>query len=115
MLCTALLIGVTLLAQSDQAKPNRSADTKPKPFYTPSPEYTESARQDRIEGAVILSVNIDADGHPHDPKVLKSLRADLDEKAIEAVKTWRFLPATKDGKPVPFFLSLEIDFHLPSK
>jgi len=36
----------------------------------------------------------------------------LDEKAIEAVKTWRFEPAMKDGKPAPALIRLEVHFHL---
>jgi TonB family protein len=36
----------------------------------------------------------------------------LDEKAIEAVKNWRFEPAMKDGHPVPVQIAVEVDFHL---
>jgi len=37
---------------------------------------------------------------------------ELDEKAIEAVKKWKFAPALKDGKPIPAKLAVELDFHL---
>jgi TonB family protein len=112
-----LIFAVAVAAQTDQSKVklNRAADTKPKAFYTPSPEYTDSARHDKIQGTSILAVDVDSEGHPHGMSVLKSLRPDLDEKAKEAVSKWRFLPATKDGKPVPFTLSVELDFHLPQK
>jgi TonB family protein len=113
----ALLLAAAVAAQTDEGatNANRIADTKPKAFYTPGPEYTDSARRDKIQGTAILAVDVDSEGHPRGMKVLKSLRPDLDDKAKEAVSKWRFLPATKDGKPVPFTLSIELDFHLPQR
>lgn len=37
----------------------------------------------------------------------------LDEKAIEAVKRWKFKPAMKDGKPVAVAVNIQIVFRLP--
>jgi TonB family protein len=52
------------------------------------------------------------DGKPHNIRVVRTLGLGLDEKAIEAVKNWRFKPAMKDGKPVAVQISVEVEFHL---
>jgi TonB family protein len=113
-LSLAILFAGMAMAQSDQgtAKSNQAEDTKPKSLYVPQPQYTNSARQDRIQGTVTLKTTIDADGRPSGTKIVKSLRSDLDWRAIETVNTWKFRPAMKDGKPVPFTMSIDVDFRL---
>jgi TonB family protein len=61
---------------------------------------------------VTLSAVIGIDGKAHDVKVVKSLEPSLDVNAVEVVKTWRFAPATKDGRPVAAAIRLEVDFRL---
>ena len=53
-----------------------------------------------------------ADGRPRDIRVARSLGMGLDEKAIEAVRTWRFEPARKDGNPVAVQINVEVSFRL---
>ena len=84
----------------------------PRPLHTPDPKYSKSAKKQGIEGIVTLSAVIGTDGKAHDVKVVKSLEPSLDANAIEAVKTWKFAPATKDGRPVAVAMHLEIDFKL---
>jgi TonB family protein len=84
----------------------------PRPLHTPEPKYSKSARKQKIEGVVTLSVIVGVDGKAHDVKVVKSLEPTLDANAIEAVKTWKFAPATKDGRPVAVEMRLEVDFKL---
>lgn len=84
----------------------------PRPLHTPEPKYSKSARKQKIEGIVTLSVVIGTDGKAHDVKVVKSLEPSLDANAIEAVKNWKFAPATKDGHPVAVAMRLEIDYKL---
>jgi TonB family protein len=56
---------------------------------------------------------VETDGRPYDIRVLRSLpQYGLDEKAIEAVKKWRFKPAMKDNTPVAVYISVEVDFRL---
>jgi periplasmic protein TonB len=55
---------------------------------------------------------VDRDGKPRDIRVLRTLGLGLDEKAMEAVKNWRFEPALKDGKPVDVQITVEVTFHL---
>jgi len=84
----------------------------PKPVYTPDPEYSEEARKSKYQGVVVLWLVIGPDGHPHEIKVARPLGMGLDEKAIEAVRTWRFEPAKKDGQPVPVQMNVEVSFRL---
>ena len=86
-----------------------SAPTK---LSSPEPQYSEEARQAKIEGTVTLFVIVGCDGIPRDVRVVKGLGHGLDEKAIEAIKTWRFNPSLKDGKPVPAQINLDVTFHL---
>ncbi|MGA9497166.1 MAG: energy transducer TonB, partial [Terriglobales bacterium] len=72
----------------------------PRLTYSPDPEYSEEARKAKFQGTCVLWVVVGADGRPRDIKVARTLGLGLDEKAIEAVKTWRFEPGKKDDKPV---------------
>jgi TonB family protein len=84
----------------------------PRPIYDPDPEYSEQARQAKYQGAVLLWVVVGPDGRPRDIRVQRSLGMGLDEKAIEAVKQWRFEPARKDGQPVAVQVNIEVNFRL---
>jgi feruloyl esterase len=84
----------------------------PRALHTPEPKYSKSARKQNIQGIVKLSVIIGRDGKVYDPKVLKSLEPSLDANAVEAVKKWKFVPATKDGHPVAVEMTLEVDYSL---
>jgi TonB family protein len=84
----------------------------PRPIFSPDPEYSEEARKAKYQGVVVLGLVVGPDGRPRDMKVLRSLGLGLDEKAIEAVKNWRFEPAVKDNKPVSVYISVEVDFRL---
>lgn len=85
----------------------------PVPIHKAEPEYTEAARNAKIEGAVLIKFVVDENGVPTEPKVVRSLDKGLDENAIEALKQWRFKPALKGGKPVPTSANIEINFRLP--
>ncbi len=84
----------------------------PRAVYAPDPEYSEEARKAKYQGTVILWVIIGPDGRPRDIRVQRSLGMGLDEKAIEAVKLWKFEPARKDGQPVPVQINVEVNFRL---
>jgi periplasmic protein TonB len=84
----------------------------PKAIYAPDPEYSEEARKVKHMGTVVLWLVVGPDGKPRDIRVLRTLGLGLDEKAIEAVKNWRFEPAMKDGKPVSVQINVEVNFHL---
>ena len=84
----------------------------PKAIYAPDPEYSEEARKVKHMGVVVLWLVVGPDGKPRDIRVVRTLGLGLDEKAIEAVKNWRFEPALKDGKPVAVQVNIEVNFHL---
>jgi TonB family protein len=84
----------------------------PKAIYSPDPEYSEEARKVKHMGTVVLWLVVGPDGKPRDIRVARTLGLGLDEKAIEAVRSWRFEPARKDGKPVAVQVNIEVNFHL---
>jgi periplasmic protein TonB len=84
----------------------------PKAIYQPEPEYSEEARKAKFQGTCVLWLIVDPDGKPRDIKVQRTLGLGLDEKAIEAVKNWRFEPARLNGKAVPVPVSVEVEFRL---
>ncbi len=84
----------------------------PRAIYMPDPEYSEEARKAKYQGVCVLWLVVGPDGRPRDIKVARTLGLGLDEKAIEAVKTWRFEPAMKDGKPVAVQINVEVQFRL---
>jgi TonB family protein len=76
------------------------------------PEYSEEARKAKYQGVVLLYVEVDPTGKAINIRVLHSLGLGLDEKAMEAVKKWRFKPGVKDGKPVTVQAQIEVNFRL---
>ncbi len=84
----------------------------PRPVYDPDPDYSEEARKAHWQGTVVLTIIVGPDGRVHDVKVARSLGLGLDEKAMEAVKTWKFDPARKDGQAVAVQVNIEVNFHM---
>ena len=84
----------------------------PRAMDTPDPEYSEEARKAKYQGVCILWLIVGPDGKPRDVKIARSLGMGLDQKAIDAVKRWKFEPAMKDGKPVAVQINVEVNFRL---
>jgi TonB family protein len=84
----------------------------PRAIYSPEPEFSEEARRSKYQGEVTMLATIGADGRPRDLLVVRSLGMGLDEKALEAVRTWRFEPGKKDGRPVAVQMNIIVSFHL---
>ena len=84
----------------------------PKAVFAPDPEYSEEARKAKYQGTCVLWLIVGPDGRTRDIKVARTLGLGLDEKAIEAVKQWKFEPAMKDGKPVAVQINVEVSFRL---
>lgn len=80
--------------------------------YCPYPAYTNEARKNKIQGVVVLLVTVTLEGRVGNIKLVKSPDQSLSEKAIEAVRNWRFKPATKDGVPLTVMVPIEVGFHL---
>ena len=94
--------------------PGAAADAPGKPLLIRrvEPQYSDEARDAKIEGTVLLSVFIDTLGFPRDVQVVQSLGHGLDEKAKEAVAQWRFVPAARAGITEGSYAHVEVGFRL---
>jgi len=84
----------------------------PRAIYSPEPDYSDEARLTKHQGVVTIFAIVGPDGRPRDIQVARSLGMGLDEKAVEAVRKWKFEPGTKDGHPVAVQICVEVNFHL---
>ena len=85
----------------------------PSCVYCPDPKYSEEARKAKYQGTVVLQAVITPDGRATEIQVVKGPGLGLEEKAVEAVKLWRFKPAMgPGGKPVPVIVPIEVTFRL---
>jgi TonB family protein len=80
--------------------------------YKPEPDFSEEARKAKYQGVVTVSCVVGPDGRIRDMQIVRPLGMGLDEKALEALKNWRFEPAKKDGVPVAVKVAVEVEFHL---
>ena len=64
-----------------------------------------------LTGTVVLDVVLLEDGTPRIVRILRSLRTDLDDIAVEAFAQWRFSPAQKDGRPIKVRMNAAVRFH----
>jgi protein TonB len=82
-------------------------------LYCPSPQYSDEARKAKYQGTVTLLVTVMPDGRAVNISVVKGPGLGLEEKAIEAVRTWKFKPALgPNGKIVPTIVPIEVTFRL---
>jgi periplasmic protein TonB len=84
----------------------------PQVVHSVQPEFTEEARQANHEGTVAIQLIVDQQGNPQNVHVVRSLGMGLDQKAIAAVRQYRFRPAMYQGHPVSVQMVIEVDFHL---
>jgi len=92
-------------------QPERNV-TPPHVTFMPDPEYSDLARKKKIQGVILLSLTVGTDGTTHDITVEKGIGYGLDEKAVEAVRRWKFTPALKDGQPIERQIKAEVNFRL---
>ena len=76
----------------------------------PEPSYTDEARANKVIGTVILKVVFTSKGTVENIHVVRELPYGLTERAIEAAKKIKFVPAMKDGHPVSMWMQLEYVF-----
>jgi len=84
----------------------------PRAIFAPDPEYSEEARKAKYQGTVVLWVEVGPDGKPRQIRPQRTLGMGLDEKAMEAVRTWKFEPARLNGQPVAVQINVEVNFRL---
>ena len=86
--------------------------TRPRVLRKPEPEYTDDARANKTRGVVVLRCIFTADGRVRNIGVIKGLPDGLTERAIDVARQIKFIPATKDGKPVAIWMQLEYNFEV---
>lgn len=86
--------------------------TPPKTTYDREPEYSEQARREKYSSIVHVAGTVDPQGAFTDLCVSESAGKGLDEKAMQAVKTWKFEPAMLRGEPVATRINVEVSFQL---
>lgn len=92
--------------------PNATRDLRPTITYKERAKYTEDARQHRVQGTVLLSLVLGADGRIYDVRVVRQLSHGLTEEAILAAQKIRFNPAVSNGRAVSVRMQLEYNFTL---
>ena len=85
----------------------------PVPIFQPEAEFSDEARRAKYQGVCLITLIVDAQGNPQNPRVIRALGMGLDEKALEAVRKYKFKPAMKEGRtPVPVMITIEVNFRL---
>jgi protein TonB len=86
--------------------------SSPVVIYQVDPEFSEEARKAKFMGVVLVNLIVGADGLPKNVHILRGVGMGLDDKAVEAVKQYRFKPAMEGGKPVAVELNVEVNFQI---
>ena len=81
-------------------------------IYSVDPVFSDRARAAKFSGTVELYLWVDEDGNPEPVRVVRGVGMGLDEKAVEAIRQYKFKPATLDGKPVTVDLYIEVKFQM---
>jgi TonB family protein len=82
----------------------------PIPFLTPSAVLTDEALRKKVNAICLVSLVVDEHGMPQNPEVVKPIGYGLDESALRAIQSYRFVPAIRNGQPAPIKLSIEVTF-----
>ena len=115
-----LLTGGAVLARQPEEAPRVAGEpyrvgggvTRPEKIAGSPPVYTEMARKAKVMGVVIVEAIIDEEGNVTNSRVLKGLPMGLDRSAQEAIETWKFKPATFEGRPVRVYYVLTVNFKV---
>ena len=76
------------------------------------PQYTEEARRLGVEGDVVLEIVVRSDGSVGQVSIVQRLGSGLDQRAVDAVRQWRFSPARRHGTPVDVLVEVAVEFKL---
>ena len=84
----------------------------PQVLHSVEPQFTDDARRSDFQGTAAIQLIVDSQGDPQDVRVLRHLGMGLDQKAVDAVRQYRFRPAMYQGHPVAVQMVIEVDFRL---
>ncbi|OLB35006.1 MAG: hypothetical protein AUH11_16060 [Acidobacteria bacterium 13_2_20CM_57_17] len=91
----------------------RNGVTLPKCAYCPDPQYTDEAREAKLQGRVILRILVCADGRASQIRIVQGIGLGLDERAAQAIRGWKFVPAHDDAhRAVSAWVTVEALFRL---
>jgi TonB family protein len=90
----------------------KEVNSKARVLSKPEPQYTEDARKNQVTGTVVLRAVFTSGGQVTGIKAVSGLPYGLTERAIAAARQIKFVPATKDGRPVSMYIQLEYNFNL---
>jgi TonB family protein len=129
VVATCALLGgaVTAMALSFDVTPEGGAVSAPAPekiykvgngvtppllVHSVDAEFSKKAKDAKYQGVSVVSLVVDADGMPRHVHTIRKLGMGLDEKAIEAVRQYKFKPSMLHGKPVAVQITIEVNFHI---
>lgn len=85
----------------------------PKCAYCPDPQYTDEAREAKLQGTVTLQVLVGADGRASQIRIVRGIGLGLDDRAVQSVRGWKFIPAYDAARrSVPAWVTVEAVFRL---
>ena len=91
----------------------RAGVTLPSCAYCPDPQYTDEAREAKLQGKVTLQVLVGADGRAAQIRIVQGIGLGLDERAAQAIRGWKFVPAHNAARRVvPAWVVVEAVFRL---
>jgi protein TonB len=84
----------------------------PQVLYEPEPQFSEEARKAKAAGIVTVYLQVDTTGTPRNVRVVRGIGMGLDEKALDAVRHYKFKPAMENGHPVVVEMNVEVNFQI---
>jgi TonB family protein len=97
------------LLQVDQRAPDI---VRPVQLNSPQPRYTKEARALKLQGSVLMAILVTENGDVDSVLVIRGLGHGMDEQAEEMARNLKFSPATRRGKPIPYWMKVIIEFNL---
>ena len=116
---TKALVPVTLTRGDGDGPPGWTSfipfdklDQSPRTRFQPAPNYPWEAKNRGEAGEVVVEFRVDEQGQVRDPRVISSTNRVFEEPTLRAVSRWVFEPGRRDGKVVPFRMSVPVSFKL---
>jgi TonB family protein len=95
-----------------EAEQNALDIVRPVLLSSATPRYTDEARNQKVQGTISMAIRVNETGEVDSVLLLRGLGYGLDEQAEETVRKLKFSPATRNGKPIPHWTKLLMDFNL---
>ena len=86
--------------------------SNPTLIFAPDPEFSDEARRAKYQGVCVVGLIVDVTGNPQHVHIVRALGMGLDEKAMEAVRQYKFKPAQFKGKNVAVEVNIEVNFRI---